>query len=98
MATRVVLYRDAIAELARSDQARALLQEIGDEVAKVGAGLADRRTGAGAASFYAELQDDGAEVRVAWDQLHYYMYFHEVGARHTPAHPALGPALNYIRI
>jgi HK97 gp10 family phage protein len=94
---RVVLDQQAIEQLARDPEAQALLQDIGDAIATRGASLAARRTGAGARSFHAEIVEPGDEVQVGWDQLHYYMYFHEFGAAHTPRQPALRPALDQYR-
>lgn len=68
------------------------LLDIGEQVAKLGAARAQRRTGAGAASFGA-TEDDDHTVTVSWDDLHYYMYMQEFGTVHMPPHPALQLAL-----
>lgn len=94
--TRVVLDEKAIQELAVGPGAVALLLQVGEEIARVGGGLAARRTGAGARSFHAEWVGDSAHV--SWDDVHFYMYFHEFGASHTPQQPALSLAIDIVTL
>lgn len=58
------------------------------------ASAAPRLTGAGAASIHAEAVLDGSEwtARVSWDREHFYMRFHELGAKQLTARPFLVPA------
>ena len=91
---RVVLDEAAIRELARDPAMGPLLVEAADpDVARAYA-QAPKRTGTGAASIHAEPVLDGPEwtARASWDQLHFYMRFHELGTRYLPARPFLVPA------
>jgi hypothetical protein len=94
--TRVVLDERGIQEIAVGPGAVALLLQVGEEIARIGGGLAARRTGAGARSFHAEWVGDAAHV--SWDDVHYYMYFHEFGASNTPAQPALSLAIDIVKL
>lgn len=101
MADVRVDYHDAAErELASSSQARTLMQDLGDHIAHTAAAGAPRRTGAGAASIHAEtdLAPAGWQVRISWDQRHYYLTFSEVGTEHMHARPFLRPALERARI
>jgi hypothetical protein len=69
---------------------------VGEEIARVGAGFAARKTGAGARSFHAEWV--ASSVHVSWDDIHFYMYFHEFGASKTPAQPALTLAIDIVTL
>lgn len=94
--TRVVLDENGIKSLEIGPGAIALLMQVGDEIARIGAGYAARRTGAGARSFHAEWTGESAHV--SWDDIHFYMYFHEFGASNTPAQPALTLALDVVSL
>ena len=85
----VVLDREAIERLPLAPDVREMLLQEGERVARESAARAPKKTGAGAASIHPEFILDGdiAEVRVAWDREHFYMYFHQVGTRKLPAHP-----------
>jgi len=98
MPNRVVIFQDQVDAIATDPGTQRLMLAAGEEIARAGAALAVHRTGAGARSFHAELGPVGGAALVAWDRLHYYMFFHEVGAGHTPLHPALGPAVNYVSV
>jgi HK97 gp10 family phage protein len=92
---RVVLHHDEIAALLRDPGLPAELLAAAAPVARDAAGRAPHRTGAGAASIRAEAVLDGPEwtAQVTWDQLHFYMYFHERGTSRLSARPFLVPAL-----
>jgi HK97 gp10 family phage protein len=91
---RVVLDEAAIRGLAKDPSMGPLLLEAAmPELARARA-QAPKHTGAGAASIHAEAVLDGPEwtARASWDQLHFYMRFHELGTRYLPARPFLVPA------
>jgi hypothetical protein len=94
--TRVVLDENGIRSLEVGPGAVALLMQVGTEIARIGGGLAAHRTGAGARSFHAEWVGESAHV--SWDDIHFYMYFHEFGASHTPAQPALTLAIDIVKL
>lgn len=98
VSVRVEIDQRAIDSLRTEPETTAFLMEVGREIARTGAARARRRTGAGARSFHPEpLTGDAGGVGVSWDQLHYYMYFHEVGTRTIRAQPALTTALDQYR-
>jgi HK97 gp10 family phage protein len=66
------------------------LERVGEQVAERAASAAPKDTGAGAASIHAERV--GGEVRVGWDNDHWYMLFPEVGTSKMSARPFLRPA------
>jgi HK97 gp10 family phage protein len=71
------------------------LMEMGRRVAAGAASDAPHRTGEGARSIHPEAHVGlQPEVRVSWDQDHYYLRFHEMGTKHLPARPFLVPALD----
>lgn len=94
---RVVWDQQALAALERDP---VLLRNLEASVAPLvrdTRAAAPKATGVGAASIRAELApgvDAAWEVRVGWDQLRYYMGFHELGTRYLPADPFLRPALD----
>ena len=95
---RVVLDKQALADLLDEDQARQATKAAGDEFARVAREHAAKHTGAGAASIKARLVDNFlGEAKfaalVSWDRPHYYMYMQEHGTVKMVAHPALAPAL-----
>jgi hypothetical protein len=96
--TRVVVDDAQIQALERDPATAAVLVAVGGEIARVGAGMAARKTGAGARSFHAEWNAGTGSAHVSWDDVHFYMYFHEVGATHTPAQPALSLAVDIVSI
>ncbi|HEX6498697.1 MAG TPA: hypothetical protein VF054_06650 [Micromonosporaceae bacterium] len=79
----VIVNPAAYAELASSDDARAGVRDVGDQVARLAAYLAPKRTGAGAASIHAEMVVDDAVV--SWDRLYDYMRFQEDGTKYVRA-------------
>ncbi|MET8908386.1 HK97-gp10 family putative phage morphogenesis protein [Micromonospora sp. NPDC004551] len=92
---RVDVHERAVREVASSEDLRDLLMETGEPIEQRAAGLAPKRTGAGAASIRREPVLDGFAwtVRISWDREHYYMYFHDRGTERLPARPFLEPAL-----
>lgn len=87
---------DAIADLVHTEEAAALAQEVGDQVAALARENAPKRSGEGAASIHAEVDEDSTSVYadVSWDKDHFYMGFKETGTEHEPAQPFLRPALD----
>lgn len=99
VSTRVVIDDKAIKDIETDPGTVALLLEAGERIATIGAGFAARRTGAGARSFHAEWESAPVgEVHVSWDDVHFYMYFHEFGATNTPRQPALSVAVDIVAI
>ena len=93
---RVVLDQAEIARLAASPQMGAVLVATSQPGVSRAKAAAPVLTGAGAGSIHAEPVLDGADwtARVSWDQLYYYMRFHETGTRYMPADPFLAPAFD----
>jgi HK97 gp10 family phage protein len=91
----VILNEAAIAALGSTPEARAVLMQAGELIADAARARAPYRTGGGAGSIHPEATGDD-EVGVSWDELHHYMYFHEVGDRYMPARPFLAPAVDYV--
>lgn len=85
-----------LAALVRDESLRRELLASGGQIAAAAAADAPRRTGAGAASIHPEavFEDAAWTVRVGWDQLHYYMRFHDLGTRYVPAQHFLEHALD----
>lgn len=84
----------AIKAWAGSDDAKAVLNDLGEQIARDAAANAPKDSGGGARSIRHEVDEDaeGALVRVSWDRDHFYMFFHEVGTSRLPARPFLRPA------
>lgn len=94
---RVVWDQHELAALERDPVLLRNLEASAEPLVRSARAGAPKATGAGAASIRAELApgvDAAWEVRVSWDQLHYYMRFHELGTRYLPADPFLRPALD----
>lgn len=91
---RVELHHTEIARLAESNEMRGYLLDATKPGTQAARSAAPTRTGAGAGSIHAEAVLDGAQwtARVSWDQVHYYMRFHETGTKHLPARPFLVPS------
>jgi len=96
-----VVWNDAeIHAIARQEYARRELASHGGQLADTARAGAPRRTGAGADSIRAETVFEDAEwtVRVAWDALHAYMRFPELGTKTVRAqHFLLHAADRYAR-
>lgn len=92
---RVLPRQREIERLATTIEMRDALLEAAAPAVREAQSHAPKRTGAGAASIRAEAVLDGPqwEARLSWDQLHFYMRFHELGDRILPARPFLVPAL-----
>ena len=92
--TSVRLNRAAIDAWAKSDDAKKLLDALGEGIAGDAADAAPRRSGALAESITHEVgvDSDGAYVRVSWDKAHFYGLFVELGTSKMPARPFLRPA------
>jgi HK97 gp10 family phage protein len=90
----------ALGDLLESAETAALMQDAGNAVAATAADLAPKRTGAGAASIHAEVEQDAESfyADVSWDKDHFYMFFAEVGTEHESARPFLRPALDSTQI
>lgn len=93
---RLELDDSAIAELGFDEEALAMLQDVGDQVAGQAAALAPKQTGEGASSIHAEVEvdDESGYADVSWDADHFYLGFAETGTSHQPATPFLRPALD----
>jgi HK97 gp10 family phage protein len=93
---RVVVHPEGVRELLADPATERYLLDVGRQVANVARVQAPKRSGAGAASIHAESfrAADGWEVRVSWDQEHYYMRFPDLGTRHLPARHFLENALD----
>ena len=91
---RVVLDQAAIRGLAHEPAMGPLLVQAAGPGVRAARSQAPKRTGAGAASIGVEAVLDGPEwtAHASWDQLRYYMIFHERGSRYLPARPFLVPA------
>jgi len=90
---RIILHSTAIDSIGRTEEMRSMLLDV----SKLGIGraksAAPKRTGAGAASIHTDaVLADTWEANTSWDQLHYYMRFHEFGTSRMPARPFLRPA------
>lgn len=92
---RTVINDRAIDALRRLPEWEAALEREARPLVAAAQNAAPRRTGGGAASIRAEavLDGDSWTAAVGWDQLHYYMIFHELGTRTLPARPFLVPAV-----
>jgi HK97 gp10 family phage protein len=90
----VRLNRAAIEAWAGSDDAKRILDKLGEAIADDAAAAAPRRSGEGAESIHHVVGEDkdGAYVRVSWAKSRFYMFFHEVGTSKMPARPFLRPA------
>jgi hypothetical protein len=100
VSVRVVINEGGFTELAADAMlAQDILRVVDQDVVGPAKRRAPRLTGAGAASIHAETVFDGGEwvVRAAWDQMHYYMSFHELGTRTLPARPFLTTDLEGLR-
>jgi HK97 gp10 family phage protein len=100
---RVVYHEGAEAEFARSAEFRDFMQEVGDQVARIAAGLApvgQPVSHGGAASIHAEtnLTPKGWRARISWSKAHYYMGFSEVGTKYMEPRPFLVPAIEEARL
>jgi len=95
--TRVIIDDQGIKAIESDGETVKVLLEVGERIARVGAGFAARKTGAGARSFHAEwIGPPESGVHVSWDDVHFYMYFHEFGAKNTPRQPALSVAIDIV--
>ena len=85
---RVVFYPGQIAALAGDPAVQANVRLDAARMARMAAVAAPRLTGAGAASIQADTDPvNRLGQRVAWDEQHYYMIFHEDGfAGHPGSH------------
>lgn len=93
----VKLDRKAILAIRRSHEVTEALFRVGEAVADAARDAAPKATGAGAASIHAEparLRNGVYNVRVGWDEDHFYMGFHELGTSRMSARPFLRPALD----
>jgi len=95
---RVVLDDDAIEALAKVPGMREDLLQAAEPAVRASYSGAPKLSGSGAASIRAEAVLDGPEwtARISWEQLFFYMYFHERGTKHLPARPFLVPGLDSI--
>ena len=91
---RVVMNRRELAALPGKAGVLSGLVGAGESIAATAARLAPRETGEGAASIRAEVAsgEDGPEVRVSWDERHFYLGFHEFGTARVAPRPFLRPA------
>lgn len=82
-------------ELMSSEQARRIMQTVGDAVADDAYAGAPKDTTLGAQSISARtaLGPIGWEVSVSWSRRRYYMTFHENGTVRLRRRPFLVPAL-----
>lgn len=93
---RFVLDESAVDALMRDREVRQALLSGGNILAIEAKRYAPRATGRGADSIHAQFAPGGKpEVQVSWDRRHFYMYFHEYGAAHTPEHAFMRPALQH---
>ena len=91
---RVVFDRRAFARILLGPALGHLLLEAAEPGVREAKARAPKRTGAGAFSIRAQakLEADEQTVRVAWDRLHFYMYWVERGTRKMQARPFLVPS------
>ena len=91
--TRVDLNQREIDDWASSNDAEALLRELGEQVVSDAQRDAPKRTGDMAASIHYEIDHDykGAVVRVSFDKDHWYGIFAELGTSQETARPFLRP-------
>ncbi len=92
----VLLNTTALAALAASEDVKAALDRVGEQVADRAAQAAPKASGAGAASIHhvVGVDGDGAYAHVSWDRDHFYLGFHEFGTSRMSARPFLRPALD----
>lgn len=97
---RLELDLRAIDDLESDEDVEDLLEDIGEDIADRARPGAPTRTGAGARSIHAELDDDetGPFVAVGWSPEHFYLRFAEEGTVHQRARPFLRPAFEATRI
>ena len=100
---RLVYFKEAEDEFARSDLMRDFMQRVGDEIARDAERHAPVRhpvSHGGARSIHAEtnLTPKGWRAKISWDKTHYYLRFTETGTKYMPARPFLRPALERARI
>lgn len=88
----VVVNASEMRRLLESEAVMGGLERVGEQVAKRAASSAPKDTGEGAASIHAERVE--GEVRVGWDEDHFYMIYPEVGTSAQSARPFLRPALD----
>lgn len=89
----------AVRDITRGPAADNALLDIGWEIATIAAVLAPKESGGGASSIRAELVrvNGVAEVRVSYDQDHWYMGLYETGAEDIAPRPFLRPAAGRFR-
>lgn len=95
---RLVIDDDAVVELFQSREVLDTLVDIAErQVIPAAQQGAPKLTGEGAESIGWEFVNPSGtnpvSIRISWDKAHFYMYFHERGAKHLPARPFLVPAL-----
>jgi HK97 gp10 family phage protein len=92
---RVVVDKVAVGGFMRGPEVKALLMEAAGPPTGRAQAAAPKRTGEGAASIQAKPRIDHGEqtVRVAWDRIHFYMFFQERGTKYIDARPFLVPSL-----
>ena len=93
---RVVVNRREVQRLAHHPEVEDAEERIAGQVAGIASLLAPKLSGEGAASIHGEQQSDGT-WRVSWDELHYYMFFQEVGTEKMEPNPFLRPAADQFR-
>jgi HK97 gp10 family phage protein len=91
--TRVDLDNRAIENWASSNDAEALLRDLGEQIVPDAQRDAPKRTGDMAASIHYEIGHDskGAFVRVSFDKDHWYGIYAELGTSQETARPFLRP-------
>lgn len=83
----------ALSAITSSGEVEAALMGAGWQVAHEAARRAPKRTGAGAKSIHPEvIRGPEPEVRVSWDQQHFYLAWAELGSEHQAPEPFLRPA------
>lgn len=85
-----VVHRKVLDAILDSDEYLDAEQQLGDAIAEDARQLAPKDSGDGARSIHAERVD--GQMRVSWDQEHWYMGWRETGTEEAPAHPFLRPA------
>jgi HK97 gp10 family phage protein len=81
-------------QLAYNPDVTSALDKVGKAIADDARALAPKRTGKGAKSIHHEIgfDENGAYVRISWDERQFYMQFSEFGTSRQEANPFLRPA------